>query len=57
MASTRMLNFIGFRDDCLGVRGNAMIIIIEIMLAVLACMILAGVILFVARMIGTMWGK
>jgi hypothetical protein len=34
-----------------------MIIIIEIMLAVIACMILAGVILFVARMIGTMWGK
>lgn len=34
-----------------------MIIIIEIMLAMIACMVLAGVILFVARMIGTLWGK
>jgi len=34
-----------------------MIVVIELMLAVLACMILAGVILFVARMIGTLWGK
>lgn len=34
-----------------------MIAVIEIMLVVLACMILAGVILFVARMIGTMWEK
>jgi len=33
------------------------IAIIEIMLMVLACMVLAGVILFVARMISTMWGK
>lgn len=34
-----------------------MIIVIEIMLAMIACMVLAGVILFVARMIGTLWGK
>jgi len=34
-----------------------MIAIIEIMMVVLACMILAGIILFVARMISTMWGK
>lgn len=34
-----------------------MIIIIEIMLAMIACMVLAGVILFLARMIGTLWGK
>jgi hypothetical protein len=34
-----------------------MIVVIELMLAVLACMVLAGVILFVARMIGTLWGK
>jgi len=34
-----------------------MIAIIEILLVVLACMILAGIILFVARMIGTLWGK
>jgi hypothetical protein len=34
-----------------------MIVIIEILLVVLACMILAGIILFVARMIGTLWGK
>jgi hypothetical protein len=34
-----------------------MIVILELMLAVLACMILAGVFLFVARMISTMWGK
>ena len=34
-----------------------MIVVIELLLAVLACMILAGVILFVARMIGTLWGK
>lgn len=34
-----------------------MIIVIEIMLAMIACMVLAGVILFVARMIGTLWEK
>ena len=34
-----------------------MIVVLELMLAVLACMILAGVILFVARMIGTLWEK
>jgi len=34
-----------------------MIIVIEIMLAMIACMVLAGVILFLARMIGTLWGK
>jgi len=34
-----------------------MIIVIEIMLAMTACMVLAGIILFVARMIGTLWGK
>jgi len=34
-----------------------MIVVIELMLAVLACMVLAGVILFVARMVGTLWGK
>jgi len=34
-----------------------MIVVLELMLAVLACMILAGVILFVARMISTMWGN
>lgn len=34
-----------------------MIVAIEIMLAIIACMVLAGVILFVARMIGTLWGK
>lgn len=34
-----------------------MIVVLELMLAVLACMILAGVILYVARMIGTLWGK
>lgn len=37
--------------------GEPMIIVIEIMLAMIACMVLAGVILFVARMIGTLWGK
>jgi hypothetical protein len=34
-----------------------MIVVLELMLAVLACIILAGVILFVARMILTIWGK
>lgn len=34
-----------------------MIVVIEILLVVLACMILAGIILFVARMIETMWEK
>ena len=34
-----------------------MIIVIEIMLAMIACMVLAGVILFLVRMIGTLWGK
>jgi len=34
-----------------------MIIVIEIMLAMIACMVLAGIILFLARMIGTLWGK
>lgn len=34
-----------------------MIIVIEIMLAMIACMVLAGVILFLARMIGTLWRK
>lgn len=34
-----------------------MLIVIEIMLAMIACMVLAGVILFLARMIGTLWGK
>ena len=34
-----------------------MIAIIELMLVVLACMVLAGVILFVARMVGTLWEK
>lgn len=38
-------------------KGEAMIAVIEIMLVVLACMILAGVILFVARMIETLWEK
>lgn len=34
-----------------------MIVVIEIMLAMIACMVLAGIILFLARMIGTLWGK
>lgn len=34
-----------------------MLIVIEIMLAMIACMVLAGIILFLARMIGTLWGK
>lgn len=34
-----------------------MIVVLELLLAVLGCMILAGIILFVARMIGTMWGE
>ena len=34
-----------------------MIVVIEILLVVLACMVLAGVILFVARLIETIWEK
>lgn len=34
-----------------------MIIVLEIMLLGLACMVLSGVILFVARMIGVMWER
>ncbi|CAB4131122.1 hypothetical protein UFOVP120_61 [uncultured Caudovirales phage] len=34
-----------------------MVVVIEIMLAMIVCMVLAGVILLVARMIGTLWGK
>ena len=34
-----------------------MIVVLELLLAVLGCMILAGVILFLARIIGTLWGK
>jgi hypothetical protein len=34
-----------------------MIVVIEILLVVLACMILAGIILFVARVIETIWEK
>jgi hypothetical protein len=34
-----------------------MIIVIELLLAVLGCMILAGTILFVARLIGTLWER
>ncbi len=34
-----------------------MIIVIELLLAVLGCMILAGAILFVARLIGTLWER
>jgi hypothetical protein len=34
-----------------------MIVVIEILLVVLACMVLAGVILYVARIIETIWEK
>jgi hypothetical protein len=34
-----------------------MIAIVEIMFVVLVCMCLAGLILFAARLIGSMWGK
>ena len=34
-----------------------MIVVIEIMLVVLACMVLSGVILYVARVIETIWEK
>jgi len=33
------------------------LIVIEILLVVLACMVLAGVILYVARLIETIWEK
>jgi len=34
-----------------------MIVVIEILLVVLACMVLAGIILYVARIIETIWEK